>query len=830
LWHENCFILVNGCDMWRNFFAVALRTISKNKVFTLINISGLAIGLASSILILLFIFKEMSYDRFHEHSDQIHRLYIDGVMGEQPFRGAWTSMIMAPTFTEEIPEIEKFVRFDVFNQRLIWYDGEKHIEDHFLFADSTIFDIFSINFIKGDPATALSRSNSLVITEEKARLYFGDRDPLGLPLSVNKDSNYYVVTGIIEALPENSHFFADFIGSMKKFEPYQSETWFQNSIFSYVLLSPGADREQVEKKMASVMTKHIRRELESILGVSPEEWIAGGNRYGVFLQPLTDIHLQPDIEVGLEICFRPVNDSLYIRIFGLVAFFILIIASINFMNLSTARSGIRAREIGLRKVAGSNRKMLIQQFLTESVLLSFIALVIALIMVELSLPWFNRTMDLNLRMESAQQHYLLPLVIILALLVGLISGGYPAMFLSRFRPVEGIKGDFQGMRRASYFRKIMVIFQFTISVAIIVGTLVVSNQLRFMLHKNLGFDNEQLVVLKRILPLENSIQTFCREIEKIPGVASASNSTTYLGFDNKTETYQIKGREASKNYMFATNYVDHEFMKTYNFKMANEKSRFFDYQYSTDTSAIIVNRAAVENYGIEDPFNAIILEPTLKGDTNQLRIIGIVENFHHNSLREPIGPYMFRLKSENLEWPGYVTIRLGVAGMGVPTTLNRIRETWLEMTNEAPFQFFFLDEELDNYYKEEQRTGRLSMMFAILATLIACLGLFGLTLHNTHRKTREIGIRKAMGASIREVIVVVSREIILLMGISVLLAWIAAYFFMQNWLQDFPFNIGFTPWVYVVAAVTAMLISLLTVSYLAYLAARANPAKTLHYE
>ncbi len=830
MWHENCFYIVNSCDMWRNFFTVALRNISKNKVFTLINISGLAIGLASSILILLFILKELSFDRFNENSDRIHRLYIDGVMGDQEFRGAWTSMIMAPTFTEEIPEIENFVRFDVFNQRLIWYDGEKHIEDHFLFADSSIFDIFTINFIKGDPSTALSRSNSIVITEEKARLYFGERDPMGLPLSVNRDSNYYVVTGVIEALPENSHFFADFIGSMSKFDQYQSETWFQTSLFSYVLLSPGADWKQVEKKMAVVMNKHIRRELESILGVSLEEWKAGGNRYGVFLQPLTDIHLQPDIEVGLEICFRPVNDSLYIRIFALVAFFILIIASINFMNLSTASSSIRAREIGLRKVAGSNRKMLIQQFLTESVILSLIALAFALILVELSLPWFNRTMDLDLRMGTAQHNYMLPIVIALALIVGLLSGAYPAMFLARFKPVEGIKGDFQGLRRASYFRKIMVIFQFTISVAIIVGTLVVSNQLRYLLQKNLGFENEQLVVLKRILPLNQSIQTFCREIEKIPGVASASNSTTYLGFDNKTETYQIKGREASKNYMFATNYVDHEFMKTYGFKMANEESRFFDYQFSTDSSAILLNRAAIETYGIEDPFNAVILEPTQKGDTNQLRIIGIVEDFHHSSLREPIGPYMFRLKPENLEWPGYVTIRLGVAGKGVPITLNRIREIWMDMTNEAPFQFFFLDEELDNYYKEEQRTGRLSMMFAILATLIACLGLFGLTLHNTHRKTREIGIRKAMGASISEVIVVVSREIMALMGVSVLLAWIAAYFFMQNWLQDFPFNIGFTPWIYIAAAGVAIFISLLTVSYLSYRAAKANPAQTLHYE
>ncbi|MCK5134713.1 MAG: ABC transporter permease [Bacteroidales bacterium] len=816
--------------MWRNFFTVALRNISKNKVFTLINVSGLAIGLASSILILLFIIKELSYDRFHEHTNHIHRLYIDGEIGDQTFRGAWTSMIMAPTFTEEIPEIEKFVRFDVFNQQLIWYDGEKYMEDHFLFADSSIFDIFSITFLRGDPATALTRPKSIVITEEKARLYFGDRDPLGLPLSVNKDSNYYVVTGVIEPLPENSHFFADFIASMVTLDYTLNRTWFQNSIFSYVLLTPGAEQIIVEEKMAGVLLKHIRGELEAVLGMGPEEWEAGGNRYRIFLQPLKDIHLQPDIEVGLDICFRPVNDRLYIYIFALVAFFILIIASINFMNLSTARSAMRAREIGLRKVVGSDRKLLIRQFLTESVILSMIALGFALIMVELSLPWFNRTMDLDLRMDTSHQYYLFPLFILLALVVGLVSGAYPAFFLSRFKPVEGIRGGFQGGRRASYFRNLMVIVQFTISVAIIVGTLIVSIQLRYMLNKDLGYEKEQLVVMKRIYPLENSIQTFCREIEKIPGVAGATNSTTYLGFNNSTETYQIQGREASKSFMFATNYVDHEFMKTYNFKLTDREGRFFDYRFPSDTSAILINETAVKEYGITDPFNTVILEPTMRGDTSKLGIIGVFEDFHHSSLRDPIGPYMLRFKTEDPGWAGYITIRLGVAGKGVPSTLNRIKKTWMKMSNEAPFQYFFLDEELGNYYKEERRTGRLSLLFAILATFIACLGLFGLTLHNTQRKTREIGIRKAMGASISEVIMVVSREIVMLMGVSVLLAWIAAYLFMQSWLQDFPYNIGFKPWIYVISALTAMVVSLLTVSLLAFRAARANPADILHYE
>ncbi|MDX2431799.1 MAG: FtsX-like permease family protein, partial [Bacteroides sp.] len=651
-----------------------------------------------------------------------------------------------------------------------------------------------------------------------------------LPLSVNRDSNYYVVTGVIEPLPENSHFFADFIASMSTLEYSREETWFQNSIFSYVLLKPHADPVEVEKKMEEVMQAHIRGELEAYLGVGPEEWKAGGNRYGVYLQALKDIHLQPDIEIGLEICFRPVNDGLYIKIFSLVAFFILLIASINFTNLSTARSSVRFREIGLRKVAGSDRKLIIWQFLIESVLLSLFALLFALIIVEITLPLFNRAMELNLRMDSNRNVFLLPLFILLAVFVGLLSGIYPALFMSRFTPVEGFRGGNNKGRKTVLFRNIMVIVQFTVSVAIIVGTLIVANQLKYLLNKDLGYEKNQLVVLKRVYPLGKSVQTFCRELERIPGVASASNSTTYLGFDNSTETYQIEGRDASKNFLFATNHVDRDFMNAYGFKLVGERSRFFDYNHPGDTSAILVNQAAIDEYELEDPFNTVILETTFEGDTNKLRIIGVLEDFHHSSLYEPVGPYMVRYKAEAHEWAGYITVRLGVAGKGIPITIDKIRKTWLSMTGEAPFQYFFLDEELDNYYREERRTGRLSLLFSIMATFIACLGLFGLTIHNTHRRTREIGIRKAMGASIGEVMLHVSREIVSMVSISVVLAWILAYLFMQNWLEDFPYNIGFQPWIYAIAAMTAILISILAVSTLAYRAATSNPADVLHHE
>ena len=347
----------------------------------------------------------------------------------------------------------------------------------------------------------------------------------------------------------------------------------------------------------------------------------------------------------------------------------------------------------------------------------------------------------------------------------------------------------------------------------------------------MGFDKDQLVVMKRVHPLGNKIQTFCREIEKLPGVESASNSSTFLGFDNTTESYRILGRDLSRNFLFTTNYVDQAFIQTYNFKLADEKSRFFSSEILSDTSAILINRAAVNEYGITDPLNTIILENTITGDTNELRIIGVFEDFHHTSLKEPVMPYMFKFKSENALPSGYITIRLNANDRGTNSTLNMIESLWSEMTNEEPFQYFFLNEEIEHYYREERRTARLSLMFAILATFIACLGLFGLTLYSTQVKTKEIGIRKAMGASIRDIVYLVAREIMILMLFSVVLAWLMAYFFMQGWwLRDFPFNIGFKPWIYIISAITAIFIAILTVSVMAYRSARANPSDILHYE
>jgi putative ABC transport system permease protein len=816
--------------MWRNFFSVALRNISKNRIFSFINISGLAIGLASAILIILFIAKEISFDRFHDKSDRIYRAYIDGNIGNNKFRGAWTSYVLAPSVTREIDEVVDFVRLEVYPQQFVWNDNIRGIEDNVVFADSSFFRIFSIELIYGDAASVLNEPNSVVITRNKAMQYFGTENPLGQTLEFNNEDNFYVVTGVMEEFPDNSHFFCDFLLSMSNIPESRSENWLTNSIYSYLLLAEGADYRKVEQQMNELMLKNIRRQLKEVLDVTPEDWVEAGNVFGVFLQPLVNIHLNPDIEYGEENCFRPVNDRTYIYIFALIAFFILVIASINFMNLSTARSAIRAREIAMRKVVGSQRAVLVLQFLAESVVLSVLALLLALFIVEVTLPYFSTSMGITLSFSTIGRGVILPGVLLLTLVVGLLSGVYPALYLSRYDPLTGLRGGALRGRRSVLFRSMMVILQFTISVAIIVGTMVVTRQVSYLVNKDPGFMDEHIVVIDRVYPLQSKIDAFCQEIEKIPGVVKASNSSTYLGFSNVSSTFQKKGAERSSNFMFDINFVDPDFLETYGLSIAGNTGRFFDAQYPDDTMCVVLNETAVEHYQFKDPLSTVIQSPTGEGGYNEYKVIGVVQDFHHSSLRKEISPYMFFYKTGTRGQSGYISIRFEKKSIYSSDALKQVNALWSKMTADEPFQYFYLDEELNKYYREERRTGRISLLFSILAIIIACLGLLGLTIFNTERRLREIAIRKAMGASLLSLLMIISREILYLLGISIVMAWVIAYFFMKNWLQVFPYNIGFTPGVYLLAAAVAIVITMITVNVITLRAARSNPVNALYHE
>jgi putative ABC transport system permease protein len=819
--------------MWKNFLRVTVRSISKNKAFNVINIAGLAIGLASAIFIILYIVSETSYDRFHERSADIYRLYLNGKMAGEEFKGAWNSPIFGPTFHEEIPEIENFCRFDFANNRLMWADPEnKYLEGHIMYADSTFFEVFTLSLLEGDPSTCLDEPNTIILSESKVHQYFPEGSPIGQSIAMNNDSTLYRVTGVVEDAPRTSHIYYDFICSYSTYESSRRTSWFNNHMQTYILVRPGTDQEMLDEKINASLLENIRPELEQFMGITPEEFAESGGKYGVYTQALLKIHLDPEIEIPSDIGFRPIGNRTYLLIFGLIAFFVLIIASINFMNLSTARSLSRAKEVSLRKVVGSERKQLIRQFLFESVFLSLISLVIAMVLVAVLLQPFNRLVGMNLDISDIFRWYMIPSFLILAILVGLLSGSYPSFVLASFRPIFALKGNAQTKNGTTWLRNALVIVQFSISIIIIAGTLVIYWQFRYMTNKDLGFDEEQLVVMERIHPLGRQIQTFKDELTSHTAILSATNSTAYLGAPNNNNAYGIKGRPAGESVLFHTFWVDEDFMETYRFGLATPESRFFSEDFITDSATCLVNEAAVRKYNLEDPLNQYVLWPREGGPEglDEMKVIGVMKDHHFLTLKHEVGAQIAMLKPKSWNWAGYLTVRLEPGKEQIEAGLKHMEATWKEFTDDQPFQYFFLDEELDSYYAEEKRTGAITMIFSILAIFIASLGLFGLTLYNSQKRIREIGIRKVLGATETNIVTVITRSVAFGVGMSILIAMPVAYFMMQDWLRDFPYNVGFQPLLFISAALLAIIIAMVTVTITTLKAARTNPAIALHYE
>ena len=817
--------------MWKNFIRVTLRSIGKNKAFNAINIAGLAIGLASAIFIILYIISETSYDRFNTRSADIYRLYMEGKMAGEEFKGAWNAPIYGPTFYEEIPEIENFCRFDFRNNQLTWVNPDnKFLENRIMLADSSFFEIFSIRLLEGDPSTCLDEPMSILLSESKAAQYFPEGDPIGKSIAMDNESNLYTVTGVVEDAPRTSHFVYDFIISYHSDERGKSTFWFSNWMMTYILVRPGTDQDQLNEKIRASLIENIRPQLKQIMGVSPEEFEEAGNKYGIMTQPLLDIHLDQELDVPNETGYRPLGNRTYLVIFGVIAFFVLVIASINFMNLSTARSLSRAKEVSLRKVVGSEKKHLIRQFLFESVFLSLVSLVIAILLVTLLLQPFNRLVGLNLELGDIFRWYMIPSFILLAVLVGLLSGSYPSFVLSSFKPIFALKGNAQAKNGTTVLRNALVIIQFSISIVIIVGTLVIYWQFRYMTNKELGFDKEQLVVLDRLHPLGDQLRTFKDELTSQSAILSATNSTAYLGTTNNNSTFAIKGRPVEEAVMFFVYNTDEDFMKTFRFTLATPESRFLSRDFPGDSSACLINETAVRKYALEDPLNTILLEPGENGFERELRVIGVVSDHHFSSLKDEIGAQLILLKPASWNWYGYITVRLAAGRENIEAGLDHIRKTWDSFTNDEPLQYFFLDSELDKYYAEEKRTGIITLIFSILAIFIASLGLFGLTLYNAQKRIREIGLRKVLGATEANVITVISKSVGVSVGIAIMIAMPVAYFMMRDWLRDFPYNVGFQPMLFLLGAILAILIAMVTVTVTSLKAARTNPAIALHYE
>jgi putative ABC transport system permease protein len=803
-------------------FKLALRHMWKHKMHVFINTLGLAIGIAFFIMISLFVIHELSYDKFNEKSDRIYRLILDAKIGEQEVLGSFTPAPMAAAFKEEIPDIVEACRMDYWRETVIRYEDKTFIEDRFALADSTFFNIFSVPLIKGNPQQALNAPHKLVITESTAKKYFGSEDPIGKMILVGTDTTHYSITGICKDVPENSHFEFNMLGSFLTHWVARNEIWLSNNIATYVLLTEGASAKNVEEKIKPVLLKHIGPELQQYMGVSPEDFTKSGGRYGILLQPLSDIHLNPAVETQ----FKQPFDRKYVYIFAIIAIAILIIAVINYMNLSTAQSAGRAHEVGLKKVVGSGKYELVWQFLIESLIFSLISLLIALLLIELLLPYFNNLVQLNLNLGYFAKWYVIPLLLVLSLVVGILSGVYPAFFLSSFKPVAVLSGKLASGVKSGILRSILVVFQLTISIMLIVSTIVIFRQVHYMLNKDLGFNKDQVMVIEQVHALQDKINVFKKEIENIPGVIACSHSTAVPGYINNVNGYLIEGRPAENSVILTTAWTDYDQLKTYGLEMV--KGRFLSEEFATDSNACVINETAVKNFQLEDPLSTRFLLPSPGGSPMSVQnVIGVVKDFHFTSLRDLIQPYIFLNAGRQQSW-GYFSIKMRPEN--VTETVKKVEKTWKNFTNDFPMQYFFMDENISRQYQEDRRTGSLSLIFGILAIFIASLGLYGLTSFTVEQRTKEIGIRKIQGADIGRIVYLMLKESTIMIAIATIIAWILSYLYLTSWLENYSYRIKLNPFDFIISLVIVLTISWLTISYWTIKATRINPAEALRYE
>lgn len=806
--------------MLKNLIRYSFRAFKRQKAYVVINIIGLSIGLACSLIIALFIRYELSFDRYHENKDRLYRVILHGKLSGQELQVTSTASPIGPTMLEEFPEVENYVRLNGWGETILRYDDKPYTEEHFLEADSTFFELFSIPLIRGNAKTVLNKKHSLVLSESNAGRIFGEEDPINKMVKVGNDSTLYRVTGIMADIPPESHFNASAVGSFMTNPRASDDQWLSNSFSTYVLLYPGTDPQQVNDRFSDMIVKYVGPLITRFFGVTIQEFLDAGNKYNLFLQPITEIHLNPDIEQE----FKAANDPKYLWIFGSIAVLILVIAAINFMNLSTAQSAKRAKEVGIKKVSGSSQGLLIFQFLTETVILSYFALCFTIVITELTLPFINRLLDIHLRVGYFEHWYTLPVLMLGTTSIGLLAGIYPAFYLSSFNPYMVLKG-IRTKSGNNRLKSALVVLQFSISIVLIIGTLIMFRQIQFMLNKDLGFKKDHVLVIRNASTIGDKLPNFRDELRNIPGVVNVSSSTAVPGHNNNNNGYKIKGRPED-SYLLQTNWVDHEYLDVYGIELSD--GRFFDPQMSTDENACLVNEDAVRRFLLEDPFSIRFeLRDDEEDEVEYMPIIGVVKDFHFESLRSGIGPYMLQFQNDNMLW-GYISVKLSPAASR--QTLEDIETSWGSFTNNDPMQSFFMDNDFERLYREEKQNSRLAIVFTILAILIAGIGLYGLTAFTVQQRTKEIGIRKTFGASVVTIWTLVAKEILILVAIATAIAWPLVYWVADNWLQNYHYRINLHPTDFLAGFMIALLIALATISHRTIQTALVNPAKSLRYE
>lgn len=804
-----------------NLLKHGIRSLKKQKAFVFINMIGLSIGLVCAIIIALFIRHELSFDTYHEKKDRIYQLVLHGRLGGQEVQTYATASVIAPTMQNEFPEVESFLRMYGWGKTVLKYKEKFFTEDHFIEADSTFFSFFSIPLLKGNPETALAEPYYVVLSENTARRIFGDDDPINKMIRLGDDETYYKVTGIMADIPENTHFSASGIASFMTNPRANSNEWFANSFSTYIMLKPGTLPEQVDERFAPMIEKYVGPAIMQYLGISLEEFLETGNKYRMFLQPLTGIHLNTSVDQN----FKPANDPKYLWIFGSIAILIIIIAAVNFMNLSTAQAARRAKEIGMKKVCGSTQRMLIWQFLFETFVLAFFAMLVGVLITELILPYFNDLLDIKLSVGYLTHWYTIPALLLLSVIIGVMAGIYPAFYMSSFNPNMVLKGKMRSGKENGKLRRALVVVQFSISIILIVGTIIMYKQLNYMQKKDLGFDSDRIFVISNAITLGKKVHTFKEELLQLQGIEAVSASTAVPGRNNNNNAYAVKGRE-TESFLLYTNWADKDFLKTYGIPLST--GEFFNENSNNDMEGCVLNQRAVKHYMLEnEPLATRFIVDNDSGDAGLMPVIGIVEDFHHESLRHDLAPYMIRFKSENNNW-GYISIRMAVdESYGI---IEDIADLWGSFTGGSPMQSFFMEDIVTKMYREERQNGQLSLLFALVGIMIATMGLYGLTAYSIAQRTKEIGIRKTYGATVGNIWSLFAREIIILVFIASVIAIPLTWWVAGNWLHNYPYRINIQVLDFLYGLLIAVIIALATISYRTIRSARMNPTRSLRYE
>jgi putative ABC transport system permease protein len=795
--------------MIRNYLKIALRNLWRHKGFSLLNIVGLTVGITAFFLIFLYVHFELSYDSMHSKSDRIYRIVCDIKTPTDTIHSSAPAWAVPPHAAKEFQEIEAAVRVIQGDNMLVRKGDIKFQEVNVAWADSEFFRVFDFPLIRGNPKTALNEPLSVVLSETAAKKYFGNINPVGQSLSLTGDNFHALVTGLMKDIPENSQIKADMIISMntitQKFNRGLDDQWGNYGPSGYILLKPHVNAMALQAKFPAFLKKLDGTEMDN-MKMYPT----------LYLEKLRDVYLRSTRD-------ESTTPNIYnVITFACVGIFILLIACINFINLATARSADRAKEVGIRKVVGAGKGQLARQFIGESVIICIIAFLLSVLLAALLLPLFN---DLSGKIISHNifQHPLYLVILLLAsVAIGIVAGLYPALVLSSFNPVTILKGRFATGSRGAFLRKTLVVIQFTISTALIISTIVVYNQLRFMRSQDLGFTKDQKIIVDTHGD-STAKDAFKLEVNTIPGVLSTSMSGSVPGGGNPGAYSQIQNVSGA---MQITNldlyFVDFDYIPQYDMKMV--AGRAFSRDFQTDTTqAMVLNESAVKLFGYKSPSQIVGKQFDQWGRKGT--VIGVVKDFHFRSLQEVIKPLSMRIEPNNCN---LITIK--VDGRHVAATLKEIEGKWKTLVPGRPWSYYFLDEYFDKQYKTQDRFGGLFLNFSILAIFISCLGLMGLASYSTLQRTKEVGIRKVIGASIGQIVFLLSKDFLTLVVISFFIAAPVAWYFMHGWLQRFAYRTGVYWWIFAIAGVTALLIAIVTVSFQAIKAARANPTKSLSTE